>query len=365
MYYSVGNRTFTNKFLAGSYAGKNNTPMHFNMYESAFDRADWTKEPTESWDYLLDIRAQQIAAKGLPIVLNFSGGTDSLTIYEVFKRNNIHIDIIYTRARVGVNDRSSYSPVYEFLNKGIYDKTTKVVIREDSEELFNELYPNKDWIWDTAQRYQFAMAQESFEYASRALGTDNFISIIGLEKPRLEFTDTGVYSYQDDENYVRPMNDSTLDCFYISPDLPKLHVKQSYMLLNYIKSLAPNSSTSDLKKFNTVHQPLKFNWFDYSINGCGRYGDLNDSANQHAGNALSKFIIPQQEQFTGTEYQGRGSDWYASLSGTLAFKNYTQGLLNVVKDSAGKFLQLNPGNFYSIRQFRSKYYQLNFNNLLR
>jgi len=360
MYYSVDNQKFTNKFLAASYAGKNNLTLHFNMYESAFDNIDWLKEPIESWDQLLDMRATQIAAKNKPIVLNFSGGTDSLTIYEVFKRNNIHIDIIYTRARVGVNDRSSYSPVYDFLNKGVYDKTTKIVIREDNAELFNELYPNEDWVWDTAQRYQFAMAQESREYSSRILGTDDFISVIGLEKPRLHFTDDGVYSYQDDENYVRPMNDNTLDCFYITPDLPALHVKQSYMLLNYIRRLAPKSSLNELEKFNTIHQPLKFNWINYSISGCGRYGDLNDSATQHAGNACSKFIIPTTGQFSGQEYQGRGSDWYSSLAGTQAFKNYTQGLTNVVNDSAGKFLQWDPTNFYSIKQFRSKYYQLSF-----
>ena len=91
-----GERT-SSQFDAWRAASKLGTMPHFYFYETEFDALDWTKEPTETWDQLLDRRAQQIAAKGKPIVLNFSGGTDSYTIYKVFERNNIHIDEIIIR----------------------------------------------------------------------------------------------------------------------------------------------------------------------------------------------------------------------------------------------------------------------------
>ena len=94
MYYEVGTAPtvkFTNRFMAAHHAGTHNLNMRFNMYDSVFDHSDWSREPDLTWDQLLDIRAQQIAAKNKPIVLYFSGGTDSYTIYKVFERNNIFL----------------------------------------------------------------------------------------------------------------------------------------------------------------------------------------------------------------------------------------------------------------------------------
>lgn len=361
MFYQVGTERFQNKFLAARHAASNKLDMHFNLYESAFDKVDWTLEPDTDWNTLLDIRAKQLVNKNKPLVLHFSGGTDSLTIYEVFKRNNIHLDIILTKTRI--TEPEAHTKVLDLLSN-VYDPTTKVIERPEDVEMFRSAYSDPDWIWTKGLRYQFSLLcgdTETEDFLAKELGTRDFISIIGFEKPRLHFTESGVYSYQTDENYVRPIQEPTLDCFFISPDLPELHVKQSYMLLNYIKSINPNIiTTQELARFSDMHLANKFHWYDYSFKGCGRFGDLNMSHTQHLGNLGQMLWFPKIGKVESHSYRGRGKKWFNSLINDQAVSNYIHGITAVSNDLAGKFLMTDPNNLYSMRQFRSKYYKLTF-----
>lgn len=357
MFYQVGGRQFTNKFLAAQYAVENKLQVHFNMYDSVFNQCDWSQEPDLSWNQLLDIRAHQIAAKNKPIVLNFSGGTDSYTIYKVFERNNIHIDILNVRLHPGDWENNRFKQVYEFLDQGIYDPLTRIVTRTDSVDTYREMYSNPYWIFEKGSRYYWGQIGNGDHiaetYLSQILGTTDFISILGLEKPRILFENNRVYSVQDDENYPRVMSNGTLDCFYISPDLPELHIKQSYMLLNYIKSLKPSASCpNDLLEFNRFHNPWDFDWLDYSIKACGRFGDINMSPFQHQANAHQHLIIPAEGN--DIAHGGRNHDWWNTLAGDQSQKNYIEGMMLVAQSEAGRFLLNQPNNFYSMKQFSSR-----------
>ena len=307
--YTVKDKQFVNKFQAANYAAHTGCQIKFDLYESAFDKVDWSSEPKSSWDDLLDLRAQQIANKNKPIVLHFSGGTDSYTIYKVFERNNIHIDMVWVRGWEFGSEKTNQAPVLDFIHKEFYDKSTKIVIQNGNELMAKKAYFDENWIWDHGMRYHYGQIgtdKNTNDETAADLGTEDFIAVIGFEKPRLLFDKSGVYSYQDDENYIRPMADPRFDCFYISPDLPELHVKQSYMMLSYIKSLRPNATTcDDLFAFNEFHNASKFSWNDYSINACGRFGDLNNSQWQHIGNRDSRLVIPSNGLFQGDEYRGR------------------------------------------------------------
>lgn len=361
-YFQVGNQIFFNKFQAAHYAGTNNLDIYFNLHDNEFDKCDWSKDPLLTWDQLLDIRARQIEAKNKPIVLNFSGGTDSYTIYKVFERNNIHIDVIYIRIRLDPNstqhEQESLKKVYDLFQQGLYDKTTKIVTRTEGVEMYESAYSDPDWIWNKGLRYHFSMLgadEESDNYCAKILGTDDFVSISGLEKPRLHFINGEVFSYQEDDTYSRSMMAKNVENFYITPELPELHIKQSYLLLNYIQSLTP----TNYEIFNKIHVPTIFSWLDYSLLGCGRFGDLNMSHLQHQSNQKSRLNIPISGSFHGSEYFGRGQGWFKRLVGTTAFKNYTEGIMNVSRDVAGKILLPDIKNF-SVKSFRSKYYKLSF-----
>ena len=92
IYYSVNNKQFSNEFLAQYESYKSGCSIKFYCNDDLYDNLNWLNEPEESMDVLMDIHALNLRQKYDYIILNWSGGTDSHTIYNVFKRNNIHID---------------------------------------------------------------------------------------------------------------------------------------------------------------------------------------------------------------------------------------------------------------------------------
>lgn len=365
MYYEVGPGVkFTNKFLAAHHAGSHNLSMRFNMYDHAFDSTDWSQEPDVSWDQLLDIRARQIAEKNKPIVLYFSGGTDSYTIYKVFERNHIPLHAIYLRIRPD-NAEGTWDKVYKLFDSGLYNTGTKLIIDDDYTKSLATAYSSPDWLWSGGLRQFFGMLSPdryTHDYIQSTLGRDDFISVIGYEKPRLKITPDAVYSYQDDDNYCRLMSLPNFDSFYISPDLPELHVKQSYMLLKHIRSkVHPGAMPRDLQMYNQIHTGC-FGWLDYSIHGCGRFADLNRSDLQHHGNEVTKMILPASGRFDGSEVTGRPEKWFQDFYKTNrdSFNNFTNGYISVLNDTAGKFLFDDPTNAFNLKHFHSKMYRLTF-----
>jgi hypothetical protein len=126
------------------------------------------------------------------------------------------------------------------------------------------------------------------------------------------------------------------------------------MLLNYIKSLKPNAACpDDLADFNNLHNPHRFDWLDYSIKGCGRFGDINMSSIQHQANYAQQIIMPNLG--SNWSYQGRNRDWWNALQGDVAQKNYLEGLVLVADSDTGRFLLNQPDNFYSMKQFPTGY----------
>lgn len=366
MFYQVEHRKFTNKFLAARHAVDTGNPIKFNLYESAFDAANWAQEPTSSWDQLLDLRAQQLAAMNKPIVLFFSGGTDSYTIYKVFERNNIHIDVAFI-LKFPEEQVAQKRPI-DLMMTNWYDPHTRMIVRDSVDILKNKSYLSPDWIWQQGGvRYQFGLTGADDTGADEIAGmldTNDFIAIVGLEKPRLHFSSQGVFSYQEDEMYPRAMQDPRWHCFYITPDLPELHIKQSYMLLRYIQSIAPSATnTSQLIPYNNVHRPKEFHWHRYSF-ACGRFGDINLSHLVHIANANMALHLTEDKDADNYQLTGRKSQLYQSLQGERVVRNYQAGVQSVIHDAAGKYLMKDPNNFFSIRQYESKYYPLTFTSLL-
>ena len=366
MYYEVGPEAtrFTNKFLAAHYAGSKNLDMRFNLYDAAFDSADWSRDPSFTWNQLLDIRARQIEAKNQPIVLYFSGGTDSYTVYKVFERNRIPLAAIYIRVRPD-NAEGSWDKVYELFDSGLYDSNTKLIIDDNHTKSLVTAYDSPDWMWEGRLRQLFGMIGAdgyTHDCVRSALGRDDFISVIGYEKPRLRITEDAVYSYQDDDNYAKVLSIPGMDCFYISPELPELHIKQSYMLLNYIKSKGkPGATSKDFLMYNQIHSGL-FDWLGYSLDGCGRFGDLNLSHLQHQENAQTAMALPASGRFDGSEVSGRPAKWFQDFYKTNkdAFNNFTNGYMSLITDTAGKFLLQDTKNIFSLKHFYSKMYQMTF-----
>lgn len=360
--YQVGFQTFADKFQAASEASRTGKPMHFNLYESAFDNVDWTKEPVLSWNQLLDIRAKQIADKNRPIVLHFSGGTDSYTIYKVFERNNIHLTALVFNYRGDEPEyQHLYSGVQAFLKRGIYDPHCEIILDDyNRSDKFKLIYSNQDWSWTTQERWAFGIYSgggNGDQSLCERFGTD-IISVIGTDKPRLHFTSDGVYSFQDDAPWLRHMKNPRLDSFFINSELPELHVKQSWMLKKHLQhKYNISSATSNYQVVNQQYNPAKFFWAEYS-QACGRYGDLANSHVQHLTNLNTRLTLPTSGQVNDAEYTGLSRKVFERLKQTNTLENYISGLVAAASDRAGKYLGMSNQNLLSIKSFYSKSYQM-------
>ena len=369
-FYQVGSKRFTNKFLAFAESKRSGIPLTFNLFEEAFDRADWTCEPATSWEELLDIRARQIAALNRPIVLAFSGGTDSLTIYNVFKRNNIKISALFIRLKKGNKQETIlHEDVIPFVERERQIYNFDVMYVNEDVKLLDKIYSTPDWALNEQQlmRVHFTvstglMGIEELPIYPSLLAT-NFIFVIGFEKPRLKVVNGQFYSYQQDTTFAG-YTDPRHESFYISPSLPELHIKQSYMLARFII----NESTRTGRPFeyyNSIHNASAFDYYRYSLIGCGRHGDLANSDKQKILNRNTSLIVPNND-INRYIYCGRSNE--ALRAGVLDNKsyatNYFKGLMDLRSDSVFKELFTSNENYYSVRDIDSKYYKLSMDRLV-
>ena len=127
-YYVVGNFATPSKFEALQKSGN----IKFHFHDEVFSQQDWTVEPTESLDDLYRQRAEQLRSQYEYLILGFSGGADSTTIFDAFVKNNIHLDeVVMFHTYSGENDRNSFynfetfNVAIPYVEKHLKDKNTK------------------------------------------------------------------------------------------------------------------------------------------------------------------------------------------------------------------------------------------------
>lgn len=335
MQYRVGENIFHNKYLAHLESHRTLQPVIFDLWENTFNLVDWSREPDITWNELLDQRAQQLAAKRKPIVLGFSGGTDSLTVYEVFKRNKISLAAVNIRIKDDPAEKILYQQALDFIHAESRQHGFKVIVSQENPESLASFYDSEEWIWKENARLAFTVGLaerlqiENNPAWNRAMDPD-YIYVIGHEKPRLDYMDGSFYSYQVDISWQNLHE--RIEPFFITPSLPELHVKQSYMLARW--ALKKHRQTG-----SSVHCVLDDHYtrdehLDYSIEGCGRIGDLANSHRQKYLNHKGLLFLPNLDM-SRMLYRGRSEKILRhGLDSSCAYaSNYIKGLLLVKRDS--------------------------------
>lgn len=359
-HYKVKDKIYFNKFQAYQESVKTSSPLLFDLYESQFDQVSWM-EPQLTWDQLLDIRASQITAKNKPIVLNFSGGTDSWTIYQVFKRNNLKIDVLHLATGKDPLNKLIDQGTIDFLTKNNLD--SEIVISEEIEDNLNLYYSDPDWIWKRNGRMVFSNGlseTQPFEYRKYKFGNkhidEDYIQVVGFDKPRLHFDGISFYSYQDDTTFLSAIDSDRICPFFISGELPELHVKQSYMLAKHILSKS-KLDNKPIEFYNNIFDATKHEYYDYAYKGCGRFGEISKSVFQKKFNRRTQLIIENDDiKF----YQGKNLRMLlegVKENKTYA-KNYINGLIQLRNDSILKTIFRDDKNYFSIKDIHSKLYKL-------
>jgi hypothetical protein len=301
-YIVDGQHRFFNRWLALEYAiSKNTRDVKFDMFNSIFAKQCWTKNPETSWESLCDIRCQQIKNKNRPIILFWSGGTDSYTVYNAFRRNNIKISAFVTKLR---SDENLINGSVDWLKKTHNDPDTEFII-QDNNEIMQHNYVNKNFLIDSSCYHTFWVSTPD-PFTTNLLKSkfDNPVMVFGFEKPRLLLENNNWYSIGIDSLFEAAMDPfSGIEMFFISPDLPELHVKQCWMLKTWIKGL--NIAITENFVNHEVHDARKFDYQSFA-KACGRDGDLSNSHIQKITSRNTKIII-DSEQLSRSYMVGRGA----------------------------------------------------------
>jgi hypothetical protein len=270
----------------------------FYFYDDEFDKLDWTIEPQESFELLMEIRAKQLREKYDRLVLFFSGGTDSITIYNTYKRLNIHLDEIVITYHEDDNYGHTTKCV-QWLKDNIYDPLTVITaLSRDGHPSRYESFKD-DFLIDNSVRYVFNTFNGTYESIrnvknSPTFKNSNSVIILGLEKPHIMFKDNAWYTTHLDKIYAPFLNIDSTEWFFITPDLPQLHLKQTHLLKRFAQQFVNPPTTWFSSLFGDQ------SWQNLALLGkwTGRDDNisLTNAINQKAFNKKNIRLLQDSEQ---------------------------------------------------------------------
>jgi hypothetical protein len=226
---------YKRKWKAIEAAGSNANRITCSAMSEKFLSFNFTIEPQESIEQLIDIRCKQIRDKYSYIKLWFSGGSDSTTVLNGFLRNNIHIDEIIVYAQ-------SLNNNYENLGNFELTNFTFPYLKELSKHLTKTKFTT---YWVGYDYYKKELTDKWFEkkdnidiramFSPRMRG-NNFCNIYGDFSPDIRKEGSNYYDVCFDTNNLQCYTHRNIELFFSNDDLPELHAKQCHLLKNYLKS---------------------------------------------------------------------------------------------------------------------------------
>jgi hypothetical protein len=340
----VNDKKFNNNYLAYYESYKSGKPITFHVHEEQYDLLDWKTEPTESFELLMDIHAHRLRQKYNYLILNWSGGTDSQTIYNVFKRNNIHIDEICVKYSTA---ESCFFPESNalWLKENHWDATTKITIINDQDSSRREVVlNNEDWLFNNTGDFRrfgtCGIDMGDIRIANDLHSGMNWGIIIGLEKPEVVFINNKWYATMPDSS-IRglPGYDDNVETFFLEP---KIHLKQCHMLKNF------------LKLQNIIHSSNPYGYKD-PRNMADRYYVTSKAVGRH--DELNPGISLGQKQKNGRNIRRTIINTDVNLKDFLTPDDF---LRDKLKDGAQTALTYVKG-FYNLRQEKHFWEYLNYN----
>ena len=236
IYFRVNDKIIFNRILAQyeSFISKN--PIEFVCHDELYDQMNWLQEPAESLDQLMDRHAFNLRNKYEKLVLLWSGGTDSHTVYNVFKRNNIHIDEIVFFAG-GQFEPWLTDRYVDWLRENHDDPLTKITVKNRFDPAAKQQIVNsEDWIFQNINMIPKMVSgicdPVMWNYCAEQYSGSTWCLIVGAEQPRVFFKNNKYYSCQNSLHFLASMGFKNLECFYTEPQLA---LKQSHMIKRILK----------------------------------------------------------------------------------------------------------------------------------
>lgn len=292
--YHCNGKRFCSKLEAILEANQSGSWVEWDYHDLIFGAHDWSLEPQASLTDLYRARAQQLRDSYDHLVLFYSGGVDSWNILKTFVDNNIRLDEIYmfgafqaevqTGAELGQDREPGYYtreihqslPLVKALAESrdicvnLYDWTTDIL------EAANDL----DWIWRAGTRFDpTCMVRSRFHKVFREhndlLHRGRRVGFVyGVDKPRLLRDDSRIYFAFLDVMMTTgtlPTNDilgeywENDEYFYWSPNLPELAIKQSHVVVQWLRFRDKLSLIKPMSDIANFHDELYYQEVNRSI----------------------------------------------------------------------------------------------------
>ena len=255
--------------------------------DGQWNSIDWT-EPEESFKDLCFERCRQLRDKYDWLTLYFSGGSDSETVLQSFIHSGVHLDEVVTNV-FKIKDDDPPLPDVELAVKKLKSYSalipkTKITINNLSRDVFLKFNKKQMWIDSTFngtignfRRMTLPVLQELGQKV--VLPNTRIGHIFAENKPHLIKKEDGYYAVWATNIGVGQW----ADWFFTSLDLPKLHIKQCYMVKNYFKK--HNHTETIISEVGEVReQVIRACRFDFNndFQPVKTTGLINDYKNLHS-----------------------------------------------------------------------------------
>ena len=293
--YRANGKPFFNKLDAILEVNANpGTQVEWDYHDAIFGACHWNIEPVVGLDDLYRQRAQQLRDAYDHVVLFYSGGVDSWNILNAFIKNNIRLDEIYMFGAFEAEDKHIESIGYNrnpgyytreikqalpLVKKLVEHKKIKVNVFDWTKHIIEES-KNLDWFWTAGVRFDpTCMVRSKFHKVFREhnelLHKGKKVGFVyGVDKPRLLRDDTNIYFAFLDvimTTGTLPSNDifgehwENDEYFYWSPNLPELAIKQSHVVVKWLRDNNKLSLIKHMKNISSFHDELYYKEVNVAI----------------------------------------------------------------------------------------------------
>lgn len=248
IFYAVDGQQTLSKVQALILANGNLSRVTHHYLEDVWDQCNWTIEPSDSIQCMVDQRCQQIRQQHDYVALWFSGGYDSQTILDSFVRQGLVIDELLTYKRNYFLHWSATAEQNAALSQAHQLKQTvwpNLVIKEIfyTPEILIDYYRQygDNWIMRPAFQATLSKADRPFLYNHnpafrKTLNHPRRADIEGREKPRLLIENGWWHAVWLDVTSSEYQMDSRSLQFFTTADMPELEIKQAWLMINWLES---------------------------------------------------------------------------------------------------------------------------------
>lgn len=272
-YWQVGDQKTFSKPQAIIWANGNIDKIHYYFMDEVWDSQTWTAPPKQSLSELIRIRCTQLRNKYQHVRVSYSGGYDSQGIIDSFIMAGLPIDSVLIRIKQYKPTQENQIAVQQsqILKNTLWPNLKIDVVNLKADDFYKFYTENaNDWIthpvatepWFAKISLKF-LQNYNYEYQQTV---DKFVNqiycdVYGMEKPRLWIEDGNWYATMIDKT-ISWVADANIENFYITRDLPELHVAQAWAMINWIES-KPFEHIDQVNQFLHGVQSHRLGWDTY------------------------------------------------------------------------------------------------------